>query len=323
MASENTFLNYEAFLKIKNRKSLEEAYRDQGFQGSRSQLIRKAQQEWKVLCMRRAEERAKEPEEFLPEVFSEGSRSYQIYGVIHGLAGGDDARYKAFISRKIETLDLILFENALNYFYAHKAHVIIPDFILFGIWGSFKIGFCVGLQFPFLFFLLLKEIIKPKKSEKKPAFMTCDPLYHGVDSETRRGLDDYPALPSELQIDLELEDWEQGRSKASEGYVVPRSLFMAAFAQAYAVSRDKKEVHLVVGDLHTLEILRFLEKTPEKHPVYQKAYRIGSLSDRALRLVFIGEKIKHLFASGMGGVLGLAPYLVILLLILWYFQAPV
>lgn len=310
--------SYDDFLRFSSTSELEQFYRQKGYQGSSKQLIQQALQDWKTLCAERAEKITHPPSEFLPEIVSARSIQYHIYGLIHGLAGGDDTRYKQFVSAKIKTLEHILFENGLNYFYPHQSRAIIPDFMLFGILGSFSVGFKVGLQFPLLFLLLLKELLKPGKNNRKPAFMTCDPIYHAIDPETRRGLDDYPSFPSKLQIHWEMDAWEKKKSDPSGAKVVPRSLFMASFAQGFANTRKQTLSNLVVGDLHTLEIAYFLQHPPEQHPLYQLGYRTGSLSDGALRRRFIWEKIKHLLSAACGGVVGFFPYFILLGLFLWW-----
>ena len=309
---------YEDFLRFSSIQELEQFYYKQGFQGPQKYLLKQALQDWKTLCIQHAEAITQPPSEFLPEIVEASPIHYHIYGLIHGLAGGDVTRYKAFVSKKIGTLEYILFENGLNYFYAHQARAIIPDFMLFGIWGSFVVGFKVGLQFPLLILLLLKELFKPKKSNQKPLFMTCDPLYHAIDPETRRGLDDYPSFPTRLQVHWELEAWNQKKHDPSGALVVPRSLFMASFAQGFARSRNRTQINLVVGDLHTLEVAHFLKKIPEDHKIYQLGYRIGSLPAFALKIRFFWEKIKHLSSAGVGGVFGFLPYFFLLgMFLLW------
>lgn len=320
MSTQEKMPRYEDFIRFKSYQELEQFYQKRGFQSSKKKLLQKAREDWKTICIQRAENLAKKPEEFLPETVQLEDKTYYIYGLIHGLAGGDDAEYKTFVSKKIGALDYILFENGLNYFYPHQARSIIPDFMLFGVVGSFKIGLSVGLHFPLLLFTLLKEVVKPKKNEKKPAFMTCDPLYHGIDAETRRGLDDYPALPSQLQIQIEMDDWEQKRSNPADALVVPRSLFMAAFAHGFVESRQKNTANLVVGDLHTLEVAYFLKNLPQKHAIYQLGTQVGSLAPSALKRKFIFEKLKHLFSAGMGGVFGFIPYFIAVFFLLYWFN---
>lgn len=90
-------------------------------------------------------------------------------------------------------------------------------------------------------------------------------------------------------------------------------MFMAAFAYGYAQSRSLDAIDMVVGDLHTGEILHFLADPPREHPVWKLGERYGRLSDGSRKLKAGIQKLLHL---GLSASIG-APILVGILFVVF------
>lgn len=321
-----TVVSHEEFLALGSLSELYELYRSRGHQDlSDTELFAKAQAEWQELALAKASAVDSKPERFEPIVVERDGLRYEIYGLIHGLVGGDDKEYKSFVSQAIGKHDYLLFENGLNYFYAHKDSSTIPDFIVLGVSGSLGLGFQVGFSFIPLLYELLREIVKQlfaKPSEKSGdplEFYDYDTRYHSLDPETRRGLCEDPPLPSRLQIELEMAAWDQGGlfSRLWNPFlIVPRSMYMAGYAVGHAKTKGLSTVPIVVGDLHATEIQRFLEDASLDHAVFQSGQRFGEKQGFGRSLSFAAAKLGHLLLAGLAGTIIIFTGLFIVLFVL-------
>ena len=233
-----------------------------------------------------------------PETVHHNKRIYHIYGVIHGLTGGEDADYRQFLLEAISPLSHVVFENGLQHFYRTQQVTIIPDFVVLGWLGSLLLGLRVCLYLPALLLWAIRERIGGVPEQTWPTGRK----YHGIDPELRRALDDQPALPTRLQIDLEMGRWNRQPLLAvirDPILIVPRSLFMAGFL--HGMRQD--EVHCVVGDRHTTEVLFFLS-TPQwhTHPLFLRG---AADARRAWR--YPVARIVHLLLAAVGSSLLVFP----------------
>ena len=252
------------------------------------------------------EEVSEDPERFEPEVESLDGIEFRVYGLCHGMLGGNESDYKEFTDEALSKLDRTLFENGLGIYYPAKESIWIPDFVVLGALGSLRMGTVVGIYFWLLLLELFQDLFKLGGRADELAGFDFSRRYHAVPLETRRGLEEDPPLPSHLQIELELAELEQNGALAgfkNPFSIAPRSMFMASFALGYAQSRELKEVDVVVGDLHTAEILHFLRNPPREHAVWKWGLAWGQKSDGARRAAMFGAKIKHLGISGLTGSL--------------------
>ena len=309
-------LSHEEFLAQESLEAMLALYRERGFSGERAACLLRASQDWGRVALAKAEEVQDPPERFEPAICQRGGVQFAVYGMFHGMIGGGDKEYKEFINTPLRALELTLFENALGYFYPSQVAVNIPDFVVLDVAESISLGLYVGLRFPLLVWELISESLKLgyRRGEGVAAF-EFSPRYHAIDLETRRALDELPLLPSRLEIDYEMAEWEARTfwSTLRESYtLVPRSMFMAGFAVGYAESRGLNEVSLVVGDLHTAEIVRFLEDPDTAHPLFLDAQAWGRRSNFSRGLRSALAKGFHLTVSGMMGVTLLLPQIVIL-----------
>lgn len=301
-----TTITHEQFLDMSSLKELYDFYRQNGSEETEANILLQAQEDWHKVAMDVARGIENSPESFEPVVCERDGVRYQIYGVIHGLIGGDDKVYKKFVSDPIGKPDYVIFENGLNYFYKHKGGTVIPDFMVLGILGSLALGFHVGVFFPRLIWDILREIIKPANDRGAEDGFIYDPKFHAIDPEIRRGVEPDPPLPSRLQIDYEMTRWDfsgpLGRM-IDPFSIVPRSMFMAGFIVGHAKVRGMTEVPVVVGDLHTMEIVRFLEDATIDHPVFKSGERFGQKQGIARTLAFAWSKTIHLGLAGLSGAL--------------------
>lgn len=304
---EAPLLTHAEFVGLKTIDELLALYAGRGVTGKREACLERAQRDWGQVALAKAKETTESPERFVPDTVARGGVEYAIYGTIHGIIGGQDREYKDFVDGAIDELDLVLFENALFYFYPKKKGANIPDFAVLGLLGSLRIGIHVGLIFFILLWEGLKELLKVgrRAGDGAEAFV-YSPRYHAIDVETRRGLDDdYPILPSRLSIDYDMSRWNAAGPFAAwrdPFAIAPRSMFMAGFAEGYAISRGLERVDLVVGDLHTAEIQRFLEDPALDHPVFRSGQAWGRRSDGARKVAALVAKVLHLGLAGMAGV---------------------
>lgn len=299
-------ITHETFLNFNSLQELYDYYRQNGVDESDAKILLKAQEDWHGVAMEAARGIEESPEAFEPVICERDGVSYQIYGVIHGLIGGDDKVYKQFVSDPIAKPDYVIFENGLNYFYKHKSGTVIPDFMVLGVLGSLALGFHVGVFFPRLIWDIVREIIKPANNRGAEDGFIYDPKFHAIDPEIRRGVEPDPPLPSKLQIDYEMTRWDRsgplGRM-IDPFSIVPRSMFMAGFMVGHAKTRGMTEVPTVVGDLHTMEIVRFLEDPDINHPVFKAGESFGEKEGFSRALSFYWAKLIHLFLAGFSGAL--------------------
>lgn len=287
--------------------ALRALYRERGATGTDEEVLKRANRDWCHLALARANEITKDPERFEPEVETLDGIEFRIYGLCHGMLGGNDSDYKEFTDEALGKLERTLFENGLGIYYPAKVSIWIPDFVVLGIGGSLAMGLVVGIFFWVLMRELLQDILKiGGREEGELAAFDFSRRYHAVPMETRRGLDleqDAP-FPSHLNIELEFAELEKNGTTATfhnPFMIAPRSMFMASFALGYAQSRGLSEVDVVVGDLHTAEIVQFLRAPRREHFVWKWGLAWGQKSDTARRFGMAWAKLKHLGISGLVG----------------------
>lgn len=315
-------LTRDEFLGLESLEQLQALYRERGLEGDLEAVTTRAQQDWFEVAFAAAKEITEPPARLEPVEVERGGVRYRIFGVFHGLVGGNDREYKTFVNATLREQPRLLFENALGYFYpAKEKKVGIPDVLVNGALGHVRLGLEVGFGYNFPLLLLegLAELLKLRRKPDEDSLEAFEysPRYHAVDPETRRGLEPHPPLPSRLEVEYWMGQWDAAGWRAPwklAGAIVPRSMFMAGFAAGYAESRGLDEVSLVVGDYHTMEIVRFLESpTWEAHPVFQSGLAWGRRGD-AGRLVF-GWALKLYYLTIAGGI-GAGLLVVTLLLLL-------
>ena len=301
---------------------LRDAYQSAGETfADEEELTQRAQQDFFKLAREACRTPPAPPAELEPVTVSCGERQFAVYGVIHGMIGGASKEYKAFVNTRTRSLPLIGFENGLKLFYPCQRGFTIPDYVAMGVRGSLVTGLQVGLLFPVLVFESLREAFKLGGSDDGEDWDPVDytPSYHALDPELRRGVEPDPPLPSRLQIEYELARWGSlGAAWANPSAIVPRSMFMAGYALGYAEREGLGHLDLVVGDLHTMEIVRFLEGELPTHPLFLKARSMGASSPGVRRLALWATKFRHLgIAGGVGG--GILVTLMLLAYNLWLY----
>ncbi len=229
-------IEHDVFIDCESLDALQRHYTEhfEAFE-KRDAFLERAQQDWREVAFAKAKDFA-EPPETLPAVVCEaGGLRYHVYGVIHGLLGGSERDYKDFVEATVGALDHTLFENGLHHFYPSKSHTVIPDFQVLGIPGSLGIGFEVGRLFPRLLWEGLTEVLKLGKPSEGFEAYDYSKVFHAVPPETRRGLEEWPPLPSRLQIEYEMGEFGRTFSRLRNPYLIsPRSLYMAGFAHGFA-----------------------------------------------------------------------------------------
>lgn len=238
-----------------------------------------------------ASEHAEPAESLEPLIATVSDRHHHLYGVVHGVTGGEDKRYRTFISDTIAPLPHVVFENGLQHFYPNKKYDVIADFAVLGWLGSTLLGLRVCLFFPQLLYWTFRELLGLVPTQKWPTGM----LYHGIDLELRRALDDQPALPTHLQVELEMSAWEKSPTMAvvrDPVLIVPRSLFIAGYLSAV----KGPETHCVVGDRHTTEVHYFLSN-PKWHS-HRLFLQGASYQGKPWR--FSLARVRHLLLSALG-----------------------
>ncbi|MEZ6183961.1 MAG: hypothetical protein R3F62_03005 [Planctomycetota bacterium] len=296
----------EAFLQAQSLAELRASYTALGVEfPSERVYLRRAQKDFFRRCREACKQPPPTPAELEPVTVTREGRTYGIYGVIHGMIGGASKEYKQFVNARTKSLPLIGFENGLRMFYPSQRAFTIPDYVAMGVKGSVVTGLQVGLMFPLLVFESLREVLKlgggaEEEEDWDPVDYT--PAYHALDPELRRGVEPDPPLPSRLQIEYELGRWGSwGAAWENPAAIVPRSLFMAGYALGYAEREGLETLDLVVGDLHTMEIARFLEGAPPSHRLFAKALAMGGRSSGRRRFDLWWTKVRHL---GLAGTLG-------------------
>jgi len=314
----DTRASLEEFLSAKRLADVEALFRERGATAVGEELLKEIQAEWHRVAMWEARRTMTvAPEGFEPERVERDGVSYAIYGVIHGHLGGNDRSYKDFVDAVFRELPHTVFENGLSYFYPKTSHETIPDFAVAGGLGSLRMGIMVGTEFPLLIAELLGEVLKLKwPSNREESLLDYDPRFYAIDPGVRRGVEPDPPLPSRLQIDYELARWNQAGRWAgwkNPAAIVPRSMFMAGYAVGSAERRGVQQVVLVVGDLHTMEIVRFL-RSPRwnEHAVFLAGRALALRPAFGRALAFWKAKLIHLTAAGLAGAMILVPAMLIL-----------
>ncbi|MBL4846304.1 MAG: hypothetical protein JKY65_12315 [Planctomycetes bacterium] len=316
-APETPLLNYDEFLAIEGLDPLVERYRASGVEGDREAVLARVQHDWYLAALAHARAVETVPERFEPDCGTLDGVTVRVWGLFHGMWGGSDCEYKEFVRAPLRELGEVLFENGVGYYYKPRRKVTVPDFAVIFPLGSIRHGFYVGLRFP----MLMKELIWDRFNlghTFNPAEpYVLSPSYHSLPIEARRGVEELPPLPTHLMVEYELGNWERAGALGAffEPFaIVPRSMFMAAFAYGYASERNQSQVDMVVGDLHTGEVLHFLADPPREHAIWKLGEAYGRLSDGPRMLKTALLKICHL---GLAASIG-APLLIGTLVLLWW-----
>jgi len=255
------------------------------------------------------------PPASLPPVTVEaGGVTYALYGVIHGIVGGESRAYRDFVRDGVAALDRPVMENGIRHLYPNDAVEEIPDFAVLGIVGALWMGLLVAIQYPLLLWELARELLR--KDSPDAAFeLESGVSYHGLDHEIRRALGPDGELPSGLTVDMEMSRWDNSTVRArlaDPSALAPRSLYMAGYAVGCAGRRGTEQLSLVIGDRHTSEIALFLmDPTWAKHPLFQRGRRFGAKPDGARRARFAAAKIGHLLLMTLPFTAILVPALIL------------
>jgi hypothetical protein len=268
-------------------------------------LVALLRRDWQELADREAET-ARAPARFEPVVVERGGRTFRIFGVIHGIVGGDDRAYMQFVASGLDGAPHLLVENGIGYYYRRPGNEWIPDFVVLGLARSAWLGFTTALRAPLVFWELASELVR-RRGATPTERGVFDPAYHGVDPELRRGLDADAVLPARMEIPLALARFasRDPRAIADDAVAcVPRSLFMAGYAVGACERDGLADVSLLVGDLHTTEIAWFLRHGEhDAHPLFLRGVAFARLPSARRRLGFAVAKMAHLSAA----VVGMAP----------------
>ena len=316
-ATPDTILDYEGFLAAKDLAEVVERYRSAGIAGEQEKVLERVQEDWYHAALAYARSVERTPERFEPDCGTLDGVEVRVWGLFHGMWGGSDSEYKEFVRASLKDLGEVLFENGVGYFYSPESKVTVPDFAVGFPMASIRLGFWVGLRFPFLVKDLVWDVLSLGNSFDPKEPYTLSPKYHSLPVEVRRGVEPYPPLPTHLMVEYELTAWDEAGALAPFKHpfaIVPRSMFMAAFAYGYAKARDLKQVDMVVGDLHTGEILHFLADPPRDHATWRLGEAYGRLTSGARAFKAALVKIGHL---GLAASIG-APMLVGTFYFLWW-----
>ena len=319
----DTRVSLAEFLACESLAQLEQLYRERGAEQTGAALRKEMRREWNAVAMAEAHRTLADPPARLEplEVERDGV-TYAIYGVIHGLVGGHDRDYKELVNAALRELPHTVFEDGFGWFYPSQSAETIPDQTVAGFLGAVRIGLYVGIEFPLMLLELVAELLKLKLpfGGAEGDLLDYDARFHTLDPEVRRGVEPDPPLPSRVQIDLELQDWDAHGWLAGwkePGAIVPRSMFMAGYAVGVSERRGVSRVDLVIGDLHTMEVVRFLEDPRwAEHPVFAAGRRLALRSAVSREVRRLAAKARHLGVAGLVGCLILVPALVF---VLWLF----
>jgi hypothetical protein len=272
---------------------------------------------WHGLAREIIERDSKKLREHIPhkldylEVTKRGVR-YRVYGVIHGWTGGVSAEYRELVHRSLKSEKQVVYEKMLGRFYGEKNSVETPDFCVLRRTGQFVLGLRMMLVWPAFLLLALREIIKEIFTKRHYAVEDNDYnniYYHNIDRELRRGLDG--SLPTRLQIEYEMDNWRGWRGFWDMDLllrVVPRSAYLAEFAQQWAAEKGVKEMAIVVGDRHLTEVRQFLENTVNDHWIIRQAQTHARQIGRN-RLFYHWHFMLYLLTTTLGSFLGALPWL--------------
>jgi hypothetical protein len=290
-------------LEAPDLRVLLDRYRTRDGSTSDRQLLAQLRSDWQKLADDAAGS-ARPPSRFEPVVAVRDGTTFRIFGVIHGIVGGDDRAYMRFVAGGLDGAAHLLVENGIGYYYRQPKNEWIPDFVVLGLARSAWLGFTTAWKAPLVFWDLAMEILRRRTRAQHGAF---DPAYHGVDPEVRRGLDVEAALPARLEVPFALERFDSRTARAvvdDPVACVPRSLFMAGYAVGVAERDGLRTVDLLVGDLHTTEIAWFLtHREHEEHPIFRRGAAFAKLGPNERRIRFTVAKLVHLG----GAVLGITP----------------
>lgn len=307
----NSFLDaIESFVVRFRSEAAQENYK-------RELLLRRVQFDWYLAAIAHARKVERVPERFEPDCGTLDGVEVRIWGLFHGMAAGSEVEYKTFVRSSLADLNEVLFENGVGYFYSPKRKVTVPDFAVGFPLASIRLGFWVGLRFPVLMKELLEDVFNLGHTFNPAEPYTLSPKYHSLPVEARRGVEPGAPLPTHLMVEYELTAWEKAGALAPFVHhfaIVPRSMFMAAFAYGYAKARDLQQVDMVVGDLHTGEILHFLANPPREHAAWRLGEAYGRLANGARSFKTALVKTGHL---GLSASIG-APILVATFYFLWW-----
>jgi hypothetical protein len=291
-------------LEAPDLRALLDRYRERNASSSDRELLAKLRSDWQTLADGAAES-ARAPDRFEPVVVERGGTTFRIFGVIHGIVGGDDRAYMRFVATGLEGASHLLVENGIGYYYRRPRNEWIPDFVVLGLARSIWLGFTTAWKAPLVFWDLAMELTRRRRASAEHGVF--DPAYHGMDPELRRGLDAEAALPARLEVPFAMARFDSGRARAvvdDPVACVPRSLFMAGYAVG-AAERDRlATIDLLVGDLHTTEIAWFLaHRDYDEHAIFRRGSAFAKLSLTSRRIRFALAKVAHLGAA----VVGIAP----------------
>jgi hypothetical protein len=284
-------------LELDGLDSLLRCYRERGAEGDDSAVVMRARADFFELSIQAAREVEKAPEAFVPASTQRDGRDFYIYGVIHGLIGGEGRDYKKFVSAPLARLDEVIIENGMGLIYKLKRSVTIPDFAVLGVLGAIYIGYEVGFRFPIYLKEMLVEALKLGGARGAEEGFLYDTRYYALSEEIRRGVEPSPPLPSRIELDIQMRMWREHGLLApfyNPFAIVPRSLFMAGFALGHAETRGLNEVHILVGDLHTAEIQRALEGRHNDSAPFQAGLAFGRRQGLGRFLRFWAAKALHL-----------------------------
>jgi hypothetical protein len=298
-------------LEAPDLRMLLDRYRALQASSSDRELLARLRRDWQKLADDTASS-ARVPSRFEPVVALRGGTTFRIFGVIHGIIGGDDRAYMKFVAGGLEGAEHLLVENGIGYYYRHPKNEWIPDFVVLGLARSAWLGFTTAWKAPLVFWDLAMELVRRRTRAHDSAF---DPAYHGVDPEVRRGLDLEAALPARLEVPLALERFDSHTARAvvdDPVACVPRSLFMAGYAVGAAERDGLSTVDLLVGDLHTTEIAWFLtHREYDEHAIFRRGAAFAKLGPTERRIRFAVAKLLHL-GGAVAGITPVAVPLVVL-----------
>ena len=294
-------------LEAPDLRGLLDRYRTRDASSSDRQLLAQLRSDWQKLADGAASSAAA-PSRLEPIVVERGQTTFRIFGVIHGIVGGDDRAYMRFVASGLDGAAHLLVENGIGYYYRQPKNEWIPDFVVLGLARSAWLGFTTAWKAPLVFWDLAMELVRRRTATQHGAF---DPAYHGLDPEVRRGLDVEAALPARLEVPLALERFDSHTARAvvdDPVACVPRSLFMAGYAVGVAERDSLSTVDLLVGDLHTTEIAWFLtHREHDEHAMFRWGVAFARLPKGARGIRFAMQKAAHLGAAVLGTLPIIAP----------------
>ena len=282
-------------------RGLLDRYRARDPSASDRQLLEELRRDWQALADGAASS-ARAPSRFEPVAVERAGTTFRIFGVIHGIVGGDDRAYMRFVAAGLDGAEHLLVENGIGYYYRHPRNEWIPDFVVLGLLRSAWLGFTTAWKAPLVFWDLAMELLRRRR--RSPEQGVFDPAYHGMDPELRRGLDAEAALPARLEVPFALDRFDSRGVRAvvdDPVACVPRSLFMAGYAVGVAERDALSTVDLLVGDLHTTEIAWFLtHRDHDQHAIFRRGSAFAKLGPTQRRIRFAFAKLAHLGAAVVG-----------------------